>query len=146
MSKATLASVWSVLALALAALTATGCEPAVPANPTYEADVLPLFRARCIRCHDETFRGDPGEPTPTLCHLDRFLDSPECAVAGQPQLCLRGAQYCGTNPTGTGSLITAVTLVDPDASERMPPPPADPLSDWEKEVIRRWSTANPAER
>jgi hypothetical protein len=143
MSKATLASVF---ALALAAAAAAGCEPEVPAMPTYEADVLPIFQARCIRCHGETLRADPGMSTPTQCHLNQFLDSGDCTPAGlQARLCIRGAQYCGTNPTGTGSLITSV-IHAPDNLGRMPPPPADPLSDWAKEVIDRWSTASPAER
>ena len=50
-----------VIALSAAALSA-GCnlEPDARANPTYEADVLPIFRSRCLRCHGYPPLGEIG--------------------------------------------------------------------------------------
>ena len=42
MSKALLASVFA-LAVAVSALSLSGCSPEVPANPSYAKDVQPIF-------------------------------------------------------------------------------------------------------
>jgi hypothetical protein len=57
MSKALLASVFA-LAAAVPAVSLSGCSPEVPATPSFARDVQPIFNARCIRCHDETFRSE----------------------------------------------------------------------------------------
>jgi hypothetical protein len=120
-------------ALAVAVLPVLGCEPAVPASPTFAQNVGPIFAARCGRCHGETLtEGDPGRNMPLQCHLTRFEDMGDCSAAAT---CSRGAQFCA-------GLIYAVTIGElaDDPLTRMPPPPADPLNDWEKEVITRWAT------
>lgn len=47
-------------------------------------------------------------------------------------------------PPDTESLITARIKYAAGEPGAMPPPPADRLNDWEKDVLTRWSTATPA--
>jgi hypothetical protein len=137
MSKALLASVFA-LAAAVPALSLSGCSPEVPANPTYAQDVMPIFMARCVRCHDETLRGEvppPGYPDkgpPKICHLNRYPSEPVGCMPGTPP-CSVGASACVTGGTMAGR-------VDPSTSDdqRMPPPPADALNDYESAVINKW--------
>jgi hypothetical protein len=143
MSKALLASVFA-LAAAVPVLSLSGCSPEVPANPTYTEHVKPIFMARCVRCHDETLRGEPmpnGQPgkVPAICHLNRYGNEPMgCTSAAPP--CSLGASACANLP-GMGSYLAG--KVDPavaDDPARMPPPPAPALNDYESAVVNRWLT------
>jgi len=143
MSKALLASVFA-LAAAVPAISLSGCSPEVPANPTYAKDVKPIFMARCVRCHDETFRGEEINPmtgnpiTPAICHLNRYESMGDCTTVGPA--CSVGASLCANIP-GSGSYMAP--KVDPaveDDPARMPPPPAPALNDYESAVINRWLT------
>lgn len=137
------------LAFALAGL-ALGCgsdAPEVPANPTYTNDVAPILNANCIRCHGDgdvlhemVINGYPN--TPSICYLQRFEDEGDCTDPNG-MYCKHGAGYCGTRMPDT-SLITFMIGMPDSSAGRMPPPPADPLSDFEKAVINRWSTTSPA--
>jgi hypothetical protein len=138
------------VALALAGV-ALGCGsdmPQVPANPTYTADVAPILNLRCIRCHGlgdmlhtMIVNGYPNNPS--TCYLQRYEDEGDCADPNSTT-CKRGAAYCGTR-VGPESLITSMINMANDSSERMPPPPTDPLTDFEKAVINRWSTTSPVQ-
>ena len=146
MSKALLASVFA-LAAAVPVLSLSGCSPEVPANPTYEKDVKPILMARCVRCHDETFREEmvPGyqnQGPPRQCHLNRYPAMGDCTPAGlmMPGACSYGAGMCGNSPALGGSLIAvyAIASADNGFAPPMPPAPADKLSDWEQDVLRVW--------
>ena len=134
MSKARIAAASLALLLGMAAL---GCSPEVPAMPTFAKDVSPILTAHCVRCHDETFRTDPMSktalPLPVLCHLNRFEATGDCTASGTT--CSYGAQFC------VGMIGPRITAPE-GATLRMPPAPADPLNDWEKDVLTRW-VANP---
>ena len=75
----------SLLTLALAALVG-GCEDAIPASPTFEVDVKPIFLANCVRCHGAggTLNADPralnGYATdmPNQTHLDFYANRGDC--------------------------------------------------------------------
>lgn len=135
------------------AIAALGCgsdqPPQVPANPTYTADVAPILNLHCIRCHGAgdmlnimNVNGYPNSPS--ICYLQRYEDEGTCADPNDLN-CKHGAGFCGTRPAdGMESLITSMINMPNDSTERMPPPPADPLSDFEKEVINRWSSTSPA--
>jgi hypothetical protein len=136
------------VALTLAGV-ALGCGsdmPEVPANPTYTTDVAPILNLHCIGCHGvgdmlHTMLVNGYPNSPSTCYLQRYEDEGSCTDPSSAD-CKRGAGYCGTL-MGTASLITAMINMPNDSSERMPPAPADPLSDFEKAVINRWSTTSP---
>jgi hypothetical protein len=129
MTKTTLASLFA-LALGVSVMA---CSPEVPANPTYTKDVKPILDAHCVRCHGETLTPDPNLPTemPVICHLNRFGD--DCT---NPAACTSGA----ASPTCTG-LSTLYIVAADSTGKRMPPPPSDPLNDWEVDVLTRWFKA-----
>jgi hypothetical protein len=129
MTKATLASLFA-LALSVSVMA---CSPEVPANPTYTKDVQPILAAHCVRCHGETLVPDPNLPTemPLLCHLNRFGD--DCS---NPAACSFGAG----SPTCTALSGSYIIAAD-STGKRMPPPPSDPLNDWEIDVLTRWYKA-----
>ena len=141
----TLLALALALAAALPVISLSGCSPEVPANPTYERDVKPIFMARCVRCHDETLRSEvppPGYPVkapPMICHLNRYDNEPVGCTMGTPP-CSLGASECANFP-GLGSYIAGKIgpLVEDDPG-RMPPPPAPALNDWEWEVVNKWLT------
>lgn len=129
------------LALAAAAL-ASGCgtEP-VPDTPSFEADLLPIFESRCIRCHGAggKLNADPtyGGKVPGFTILTQAADIGCAAGATSPPDCYRGARYATMS---LGLLIFA----DPKTGT-MPPSPAPKLTDRQFEVIKRWSTSGLAD-
>ena len=119
----------SLLAMA-AAVGAAGCnlEPSVPGTPGYEADVLPILQARCIRCH-----GYPalGGATPG----DRF-DLYDCSGISDVTMCMGGAK------DRAAAIKLRITL-DKDNGLHMPPKPAAPLSPYQVDTIVKWAAGNP---
>ena len=145
MLKAT-ATLTSVFVLAFAVVAAAGCEPAVPANPSYETDVKPIFYARCVRCHDETFRGETtpefgATGLPLRCHLNRYDSMGDCSATGQMMIgvCSFGAGLCANSPE-LGLSLMHPQLVPPTGPPLMPPPPAQELNDYEFAVVNKWMT------
>jgi hypothetical protein len=129
---------------AIVALFFCACSPAVPGTPTYEADVRPIFMARCVRCHGAggTLNGDmapdgtllsPGAPSPPGPYLDHYEDQ-DCTDppdgGPRPANCKIGAL--------TLRALIKQLIHAPAASGGQPPPPATPLDDWQKNVIDRW--------
>ncbi len=120
---------------ALAMWTTTlACTPEVPANPTYTNDVQPILIAHCVRCHGaggtlNAMLVNGALQAPRACYLQRYETTGDCSTT--PIDCQMGAgsMYCA--PMIPGRINRT------DAS-RMPPPPSDPLTDWEKDVINRW--------
>jgi hypothetical protein len=127
-----------------AVLSLAACAPEVPAAPTYANDVQPILMAHCVRCHGANDMlnalpeaPNPRIPQPQLCYFQRFADEGDCATAASTT-CKRGAgnaQCYGMIPNRISLPEGAITL--------MPPPPSDPLNDWEKDVLQRWAL-NPA--
>jgi hypothetical protein len=126
-------------AAALALLSPAACTPPVPATPTYTNDVQPILAAHCVRCHGAggTLNAIPGIPTtlpaPAICYLQQYdNDPPDCPVAAT---CKHGAAYCAP-------MFETYIDFPNDTPNRMPPNPSD-LSDWEKDVLRRWGRTSP---
>ena len=143
---------WGSLLFGAALALATGSEPAVPASPTYAADVRPIFMSHCVRCHggggtlnvtyvpsgpDAAVLPATGAP-PLNGYLDQFYDSGDCTpVAGAiTAACHHGAKYETTTNLHLYLHTFKGTLT------AMPPPPAPSLNDWELKVVDAW-VANP---
>jgi hypothetical protein len=118
----------------LACATACGSPPDVPANPTW-ADVEPILRAECLHCH--------GGSAPTTAALgdsyyrfDFYDMSP--AVCGDAALALN-TPLLGH---ALAKLIAADVTPPPTCDRgRMPPAPAGPLADWQRETLLHWAAA-----
>jgi mono/diheme cytochrome c family protein len=140
-SKTVLKTTVAFLSLSLATVL-LGCgEEPVPAEPGYAADVRPIFVARCVRCHGagDKLNGDPlslaGAP-PTNGYLQQYDDSGPCLQDPLAAACKRGALYYGKIKPAlifTGRLHSS-------GDDRMPPLPAETLSDHQIQVIERWTT------
>ncbi len=98
------------------------CGAADSRHPSLEADVQPLLKARCIKCHA------PLKPKGKL-----NLSSPRSLVRG-------GESGPAVVP---GSLEESV-LWEKVASDEMPPRPEEPLSGREKGILRQWIEAGAA--
>jgi hypothetical protein len=122
------------LAFALAAASG-GCAPDVPANPTYTKDVAPILDAHCVRCHGADdmlhtmmINGYPNSPS--YCYLHRWESEGDCTNPLGPD-CKNGVSSMLCGPMIPGYLNLA-------PESRMPPPPSEPLNDWETDVITHW--------
>jgi hypothetical protein len=116
-----------------------GCAPPVPDAPTYAKDVHPIFMARCVRCHDETLR---GETLPTLtsmpswCHLNRFDSPGDCSDNGLATgACSVGAGLCVAK---FRLRFKAIPSADNGNAPSMPPSVAPKLDDWQVDVVTAW--------
>ena len=132
------------LAAALA-LGAAGCTvyPSAPAEPAFDTDVLPIFKAHCTRCHDNNPDGDG---------TNHEVYRPDAAggpvKAGAPHLAVFGPCYpvdggvpsCDGAPGYSLSIEMDIHRAD---DGRMPLPPARPLDDWEMNVIDAWTAQKP---
>jgi mono/diheme cytochrome c family protein len=132
-------------AWALGGLSATGCQPPVPASPSFEADVRPIFMSHCVRCHGA---GPDGGAINTATQPT----GPDAAglasetVDGQtmPTSPYYLNEYDPPNRTGAyflaksanGLLLTE--KIHGVLQPPMPPPPAPLLNDWELKVIDAW--------
>jgi hypothetical protein len=114
----------SAPAALLLALAPAACEPGPPGEPSYQADVLPILAASCIRCHGgPALGGAPLEP-----RLDSFADLADFAP-GDP---LAEVPVAGAS---TYAFAIAVRVRDPDS----PMPPRFPLDDWQAQILERWA-------
>ena len=116
-----------------------GCAPEVPAAPTYSKDVSFILDAHCVRCHgaNDTLNTDPTIPrmlnTPRICYFQRYEEGGTCPPEST---CKHGAGYCAP------MLSDRLNRTDDDPA-RMPPKPADRLTNWEKETLLRWAAVMP---
>ncbi|HEY7374391.1 MAG TPA: hypothetical protein VIF57_19665 [Polyangia bacterium] len=131
----------ATFALALALLVLPACTPSYSDAPTYKHDVQPIFIARCVRCHgaNDTLNADPTIPFPVkmplTCYLQRYEDEGDCSMVST---CKRGAGFCAS------MLVSNYIVHQPDDSTlRMPPFPADQLSDGEISMIQLWAKMSP---
>jgi hypothetical protein len=137
-------------AVGIAAALFAGCSPAVPASPTFTADVGPIFMSHCVRCHGagDRLNGDPlpGGGDPLDGGLVRLASEGRFNVYDDPPNCTepdnrpcRGAAYYAKNALGLAEIQGDLH----GNGVQMPLPPAPALSSWELEVVDRW-LANPA--
>jgi len=118
------------LALFPIAFAACQSPPTVPAQPTW-ADVSPIVQGECSGCH-----GAAAADSGAGYRLDFYdMTSDACGDA---------ALGMGTGLTLAGSAATAigtdVTPIEGMKRAKMPPLPAPPLADWERETLQRWAS------
>ena len=101
-----------------------GPDQAFGSGATFQALVLPIFEARCIRCHG-----------PRRSRGDLRVDSVEALTEGDWAVVVPGAPELS-------ELILRITLPDDDL-DRMPPD-GDPLTAEQIETIRAWIEAAPS--
>jgi mono/diheme cytochrome c family protein len=162
-------SVLRLTAIALSLGAAPACSQAVPAAPSYQIDVRPIFLAHCTRCHGDgiadggslnnaheptgpydaaaPLKSDPLDLKFEPLYLTQYADSGNCTRldggAWDPS-CHFGALTAATSPPAP--------LPNFNLSKRlhgtlgggttMPPAPAAMLDDWELRVVDAW-IANP---
>lgn len=119
----------SVLALGL---LVPACEPPpdVVRNPTW-AEVEPILRGACNHCHGSTARvtGANGQ---VAYRLD-FYDVAACGDAA-PAMTFPALAHASA-----ASIRSALTVPPQAERPRMPPAPAQPLLDWQRETLLRWA-------
>jgi hypothetical protein len=133
------------LAPLLSATAALGCgaEAPIPEAPTWAQDIQPLLRANCFHCHGAasnyqlhgTKRWDVYDLDEEPYRRLGFEKVYEDVMTKEGPV--KVATFFGITESGQGALITA--YVDPDAgAQRMPPPPALPLSERDRAVLQKW--------
>jgi hypothetical protein len=141
-------SPFAVLVLALSLGAVAGCsEEPIPEEGfvDYVIHIQPMLNARCLRCHGAggTLNGDPDVPDsgtfgtlgtqymgkPTNGYFDCYFDRGDCTVPTNPG-CRHGLRYYAGDSPGAALAIAWLPA--------MPPPPAQPLTSREKELLRRW--------
>jgi hypothetical protein len=105
-----------LVAACLAALPALARGEAVEGRPNLESDILPLFKARCLKCH-----------SPLKAKGKLNLSSPRSLARG-------GSSGVVIVPSN----LDESTLWDLVSNNKMPPKPEEPLSADEKALLRRW--------
>jgi hypothetical protein len=121
------------------ALLTIGCGPPPgPDKPSFATDIKPIMLAHCVRCHGAggTLNKDPDivgayhGMAPINLYLDTYDKPTNCPY-----------------PTGcTGAKDGASTFkgfLTVSGDLRMPPKPADPLSDTQIELVLRWASKMP---
>ena len=132
--------------LSAAALSA-GCnlEPSAVDKPTYEADVRPIFMARCIRCHGYPVLADPTTaipiPPPPNERFDVYGDTNCAGDAGVS--CVHGALYVATVPPAPMDKFTNVLVTLAGKPGGMPPAPAPQLTTYQRDTILKWANESP---
>lgn len=110
-----------------AAFALTGCLTGSPPEaPAWDTDVYPIIRGSCSHCHGETYLTTGSGLRFDVCNPRAFQS------AGADV----GALGAGALPLSSSIL----TSVEPKGGARpsMPRVPAEPLSDYERTVIRNW--------
>jgi hypothetical protein len=125
--------------LTVTLLGACGGPPAVPEHPTW-SDVEPILRGQCTHCHGPT-AAVTGANGAVVYRLD-FFDMSDGS-------CGEAAAAMGLNAplakAFASSMKDSVESVNGNRP-RMPPAPAPLLSDWEREVIDRWTRSPTIEK
>ncbi|HVZ89557.1 MAG TPA: hypothetical protein VHG72_21525 [Polyangia bacterium] len=126
-SRRTLRVFWP--ALAFAPLLA--CGPSVPASPSYEADVLPIFRAHCLRCH--------GDANPDAGPYNTTQTANLVGLATVNLTSYAQTVSWAQMKTATGQGVLSDVIHGGKATAQpMPLPPAAPLDDYELKVMDAW--------
>lgn len=123
----------SVLVWAAVAAAAAACAPTAPAAPSFQADVLPILAANCVRCHAvPAIGGAPGDLRLDS-YDDTLVDERDPADPGDDVI-VRGA--------ASVAAILPARLDDP----RDPMPPRFPLGEPERELVIAWAQGEPPDR
>jgi hypothetical protein len=132
-------------ALAAALMGACAGPPDVPEHPTW-ADVEPILRGQCNHCHGATadITGSSAAITGLVASAVYRLDffdvndgsCGEAAAAISPSAVARSV---------AGQMRESVASINGNRP-RMPPAPAPQLSQWEREVIDRWTRMPPPQK
>jgi hypothetical protein len=127
----TCSKVLSLGALALAISAVTSCAaPEPPANPAWDTDVYPILRGNCLHCHGTEF-ATTAPPTWRfdVCNVATFMDKVGVGTGE------------GAGLGAVGALSFLKLDLTPNASTgrpKMPPPPAEPLPDYEQQIMLNW--------
>lgn len=128
---------WRPLPVLLVLAAAVGCtREAIPGRPAWDQHVMPLLQGRCNNCHGETV-GQLLDPDGGVVPLPRTrLDL--CNVEA-PAVRDLGVSYAG----GAVNVLPGFFPMQLESDKQtgrapMPPPPAEPLSEWEYQVLKRW--------
>lgn len=117
-----------------ALLAACQGAPSAPENPTWTDDVYPIIQGNCGSCH-----GPAGDQTRyDFSYDDGNLGCDELVTAYNAAA---SKQKDGHNSKSIPSIAmfnTIPTFLKPDAESRMPPPPADVLPAWQRDVLDKW--------
>src|SRR5258708_33229676 len=127
-------------------LTVGACAPAdPPAKPSFATDVLPVMEAHCTRCHGANgLMLDPGVTSPTPLfrgppkdgYFTQYGDMPGCPTM------MPAAVVTKDNPNpgcqGASKLALRIKQYIHTDALRMPPPPSDPLSEWDLKLLDNW--------
>jgi hypothetical protein len=131
-------SLLSLFALALLAGGLVGCgENDVPENPSYARDIQPLLDAHCVRCHGGggSLNGDPDVPPGSIklpCAPIPDGGAYTCAPTNGNFTALNGAN-------GKAGLATYAAGIKTYLALPMPPPPSEPLDDFETNLLVKWA-------
>lgn len=109
--------------LTLCVLGGLGCE-SIAADPTYWADVRPIFRKHC-----------------TVCHSERKLSEPELSAGlalDKPELILKGSKTGKVLVPGKPEESLIVALLTTKDKKRAMPLDADPIPEADIATIRKW--------
>jgi hypothetical protein len=98
----------------------------VPDAPSYQADVMPILAASCLRCHGAPAIGG----APSRLRLDSYAD----VAAPDPANPHGEIEIAGA---ASSAPLIALRVRDPDR----PMPPRFLLDDWQLEVLERWAGA-----
>lgn len=119
----------------LGLLVLAGCGPEVPAQPSFQQDVMPILAANCIRCHG--FPAIGGAPREL--RLDSFGDT--VVTDGVP-----GSGACGGDPSDPdaevvicGAATYAAAIPSRLRDETRPMPPRFPLDDDQIAILENWT-------
>lgn len=118
----------------LPALAVAACAPAAPDRPTWYADIQPLLRGNCVRCHD----GEPLGGAPVGMRFDLYDDVAVYDPMFETQTTWSGARSYA-NPSEDASDPPLVQFaVRYTGTQPMPPNPYRKLSDRQKQIIENW--------
>jgi hypothetical protein len=106
---------WSITALL------AGCGAEIPSSPTYFADVQPLLRANCTRCHG----ADPSDPKIAKFRLDRYVQG--------DTITFDAWDYAQGTAGDAAPMIRVAVDQDTPAM-----PPDYSLTDRQRDILARW--------
>jgi hypothetical protein len=116
----------------LCALAVLACQgpPEAPLHPTW-ADVQPILAGNCNHCHGST-ADKTGSIGSAIYRFDFFdMNDDVCGDAARAM----------PVPALAAASASAMKLDLRGGRPKMPPAPADPLHDWERDTILRWADA-----
>src|SRR5262249_2139217 len=113
--------------LALVTAAAACSNATAPANPTWADDVQPIIQGNCSHCHGSSAKANGMNFRFDICDAAAFIDT---GVTLPPS-------------AGASNMVMAALIkneITPHEGERafMPPPPASPLPDFERDTLINW--------